>query len=535
MRNSFSKARRRTELVDLCLAMVLAAGCQQAAPIPAVSTTTQPAAAGIDFAEPPADDLDGGQLIEEVWDAYSMQGTRVGYARTTVAQIAEHGRPLIRTSNYTRTEMQRGGQTVVQDLILTSWDTPAGEFVRFHSRMSAGTGEIVAVGSVRDGHLGIDISTLGRTESVKLLWQPEWGGLFAPDQSLRKSPLQQGESRTVRSLLPIFNIPADTSLTAAGEEMVELPGGARKLLKITSRVAIGAQTIETLLWLNEQGETLKSLVAGIGQEAVRTTKADALRRSAGGAYDLLAASAVPLTGALPNPASTQRVVYRARLKEGAIAGLFADCPAQQIKLVDHQTAEITVVAVRPKAAGNHSSPAARPAAGPIAPVAADLASNNFIQSDDLQITTLASRIAPGEVDPWKLACALEKFVDQTIQLKGFSQAFATAAEVCRTLEGDCTEHAVLLAALCRARQIPARVAFGLVYYPPEQGFAYHMWNEVWIADRWVPLDATLGQGGIGADHIKLGDSHLAGGSPLADLLAVIQVFGRLELAVVSAE
>ena len=67
-------------------------------------------------------------------------------------------------------------------------------------------------------------------------------------------------------------------------------------------------------------------------------------------------------------------------------------------------------------------------------------------------------------------------------------------EVARSLEGDCTEHAVLLAALCRARKIPARVAFGLVYYPPQKGFAYHMWNEVWIADRWIPLDATLGHG-----------------------------------------
>ena len=92
-----------------------------------------------------------------------------------------------------------------------------------------------------------------------------------------------------------------------------------------------------------------------------------------------------------------------------------------------------------------------------------------------------------------------------------------------------------MAALCRARKLPARCAFGLVYYPPEKGFAYHMWNEVWIKDRWIPLDPTLGRGGIGADHIKLGDSNLSGGSPLADLLNVIQVFGRLEVEVLEAE
>jgi hypothetical protein len=51
----------------------------------------------------------------------------------------------------------------------------------------------------------------------------------------------------------------------------------------------------------------------------------------------------------------------------------------------------------------------------------------------------------------------------------------------------------------------------------------------------VPVDPTWGLGGVGADHIKLGDSNLAGGSPLTDLISVIQVFGRLELEVVTAE
>lgn len=576
MRISLSTTRINVRFSGMLLAGLLAAGCQQAASGPATTITTQPEAAGIGemrggsresgvggqesavsrqamaFAEPPPDDLDGGQLVEEFWDAYSMQATRIGYGRTTVAKVVENGRDLIRTANYIRTEMQRGGQNVTQELMLKSWDTPAGEFVRFESRMLAGPGEVVAVGAVRDGQLGIDVATLGRTESLNLPWKADWGGLFAPEQSLRNQPLQPGESRTIRSLLPIFNKPGDTRLIATEYESAELPGGAVKLLKITSTLDVGPQKIDTILWVNDRGETLKSLVPGIRQETVRTTKANALRRSASGQYDLLLASTVPLQGTLPDPPLTKRVVYRAHLQGGAIAGLFSECLSQQVKKVDEQTAEITVLAVRPNVAGTFRAPSPsndavisepkdksndgpRSAPATIRPTDADLASNNFIQSDDSQIVAMAAQVAPGENDPWRLACALEKFVDATIQLKSFSQAFATAAEVCRTLEGDCTEHAVLLAALCRARDIPARVAFGLVYYPPEKGFAYHMWNEVWIADRWVPMDATLGLGGIGADHIKLGDSNLAGGSPLADLLAVIQVFGRLELEVVEAE
>jgi pterin-4a-carbinolamine dehydratase len=59
----------------------------------------------------------------------------------------------------------------------------------------------------------------------------------------------------------------------------------------------------------------------------------------------------------------------------------------------------------------------------------------LIQCDDAKVVELAARIAPDEKDPWKLACALEKHVDRTIQLKNFSQAFATAAEVARRWKG----------------------------------------------------------------------------------------------------
>jgi hypothetical protein len=191
---------------------------------------------------------------------------RVGYARTTIAKVAEQGRELIRTRNFTRTEWKRGGQNATQELTITSWDTPDGEPVRFETRMSNGTSspdarpmEVVAVGGVRDGQLGIDVTTLGRTESLKLPWRKEWGGLFAPEQSLRQRPLKPGESRTIRSLLPIFNMPGDTRLVAESYETVELPGltqaqsasegstGTTKLLKITSTLEVGQQRSDALV------------------------------------------------------------------------------------------------------------------------------------------------------------------------------------------------------------------------------------------------------------------------------------------------
>ena len=99
--------------------------------------------------------------------------------------------------------------------------------------------------------------------------------------------------------------------------------------------------------------------------------------------------------------------------------------------------------------------------------------------------------------------------------------------------GDCSEHAVLLAATCRARGIPARVAIGLLYSAEDQAFQYHMWNEVWIKDRWIPLDATLGQGGIGACHLKLRDSSLARQTPYSMVSPVMYLIGKLKIEPIS--
>jgi transglutaminase-like putative cysteine protease len=136
-----------------------------------------------------------------------------------------------------------------------------------------------------------------------------------------------------------------------------------------------------------------------------------------------------------------------------------------------------------------------------------------------------------------VAVALEKYVRAYIVSSDYTQAFATAAQVAESRKGDCTEHAVLLAALIRARGIPARVAVGLVYTEQtgQPAFGFHMWNEVYVNDGWIPLDATLARGGIGAAHLKLADTNLASASALTSFLPVAQVAGRLKMKIEAVE
>ena len=65
----------------------------------------------------------------------------------------------------------------------------------------------------------------------------------------------------------------------------------------------------------------------------------------------------------------------------------------------------------------------------------------------------------------------------------------------RTGSGDCTEFAVLLAALARAQHIPTRIAVGVAYATRFSGkkdiFSPHAWVHSWDGTRWTSYDAAL--------------------------------------------
>jgi transglutaminase-like putative cysteine protease len=94
---------------------------------------------------------------------------------------------------------------------------------------------------------------------------------------------------------------------------------------------------------------------------------------------------------------------------------------------------------------------------------------------------------------------------------------------------------MLTAAMCRAEGIPARTAVGLVYGDVRSGpvFAFHMWTEVHADGRWIPIDATLGRGGVGATHLKITDSSWHDTRTLTPLFPVVRVLGRVTIAVAS--
>lgn len=509
--------------VTVAAGMLGMAGCGESAS-PAAAPSSKPNAA--DPAEPVAS-----KPVRDTWDVYTLHGKRIGYGHTTIRHEVEAGQAVVATQRRDHLSLKRDGQATELDMNTSSVETEPGRLIRFDTEMRLGPNPRRTVGQVRGDRLVIETTSVGvKPTRESIAWSPNTGGPFGVEQSLVRKPMQPGERRTLKELMVEFNQVADVELIAKRFEPTPMLHGAYDLLRIDViwRLPDG-QKIEGAIWTDRTGETLKGSSPAMGMDTYRVSKAEALDKVDAAELDLLTSTIIKLPQPLPHAHQTKQVRYRVHLDGGDPAGVFTTGPNQTVKSIDAHTAEVTVFAIRPGVNGGNADAKADP------PTDADRKPNSYLQSDDPTIAADARKAAGDERDPWRTAVALERYVHRAVKKKDYSQAFTTAAEVAKSLEGDCTEHAVFLAALARARGIPARVAIGLVYMEGRQAFGYHMWTEVYVDGRWIPIDGTLAQGGIGAAHLTIAQTNLDGTSVYGTFLPVVQILGRLGIEVIDAK
>jgi hypothetical protein len=165
-----------------------------------------------------------------------------------------------------------------------------------------------------------------------------------------------------------------------------------------------------------------------------------------------------------------------------------------------------------------------------------LVATAILDADDPDVARFArrhDRARRSDADRGEL---LRAAVHRHINRKGLATAFAGAGETVRSRAGDCTEHAVLLAAALRSVGIPSRTISGLIWTRHDGAdggaFLWHMWTQAVIDDRWVDLDATLpGTSAFHPGHLAISVSD---GSP-RDIetsgRAMLAVFGSLAIEV----
>ena len=115
----------------------------------------------------------------------------------------------------------------------------------------------------------------------------------------------------------------------------------------------------------------------------------------------------------------------------------------------------------------------------------------LVDHDDKALAPLREAVRR-EAGDHPTTAQLEAFVARYIEKKNYARGHDIASVVARRREGDCTEHAVLLVALSRMFDIPARIVMGLaIVSVPDGAKAFgHEWAETYEEGHWRAADAV---------------------------------------------
>ena len=472
-----------------------------------------------------------GKVVAEWWDAAYMQGARSGYVHTFVEEFEQAGIKFYRSTIEMRLNVKRFSDTIQLAMDTGTHELADGRVRGTFMRQMVGTKKTLEIVGVVDG--GQLTLTLDQTKLLKPApWNRDVLAVSKQRTLFKDRKVKPGDDFGYQSFEPTLNVVVNVKVNVKDAEEVELYAGKQK--KRLLRVEAKADKIDNFqmppyfVWLDDDLMPVRSQleVPGLGKVMLyQTTKAFALSPSgAAPALDLGISHMVRLNRRIHQPHETTAAVYRISIKdEEDPSTAFVQDGRQVVKNAKGNTLELHVRS----GAGGES--AAKPGAE-------FTQSSYFIASADPKVQELARQAVGSEKEPWKKALKIEKWVHDHMRVVN-DEGLAPADQVARTLKGDCTEFAMLTAAMCRAQGIPSKTAMGLIYADVRSGpvFAFHMWTEVWIDGRWTPLDATLGIGHIGAAHLKVCDQSWHDERTLTPLLPVVRVLGKLAIEVVRVD
>lgn len=485
-------------------------------------------------AEPAVKAPPAGKVVYESWDAAYLDGTRAGYVHTIVREKDDGKQKLYTTISTLELLLKRYKDTIRTSMETGTVETADGKVTKVAMKQFLAKQQVLEMrGVVQGQQLHVQVLQGAMKVDKKIPWDDNVLGLYKEQQIFKDRKAKPGDKFSYPHFEPVINSVVTVNVEVKDYEELTINGKKGKYLLVIAKPA----KIETLqlpatrFWLDKDLRAVRFQVQmeGLGNLVmVETTQKEALKPVVPAQLPDIG-QMLALDKPIPNHLRQDSVVYRITLPKdnGDLKTAFASDDRQEVKNVIGKSFELHVKAVRaPKKMANPGKPAKE-----------FLESNYFICWKDEEpwwainppslVQKHAAKAVGMEKDPWKQARLIERWVNRNMKSVNFTEAMATADHVAKTLEGDCTEFAMLTAAMCRAVGVPSRTAMGLVYVDSRNGgpgsLAYHMWTEVWIDGQWLALDATLGAGYIGAGHLKITDHSWYKTESLKPLLPVTRV------------
>lgn len=459
------------------------------------------------------------------WFVILLDGQPCGWSREQVTADGE----VVLTRSETRMSIRRGEDLIRVEMESEFHETPRGEPISARSVRSVGSGPMVREIEWTDQGIIVRRSEGDRTSQERRSpFEGDWLTPAAAAEFVRARLAAGARSIEYRTIDPAGG--ADlvrVVMTGFEPDGVEVLG--RQIEGVRCDVVSSASpgmVVQT--WLDSSGRTLRTQIpfGGLSLATVLSDRATALREVE--APELMVQTLIRPNRPIREPrrVTIGRYVLIAP-DDRALAGL-PETSVQRVEPLGGGRARVIVQMSAPTAAEPDDT-------------APYLAPSSMIDSADPEIIALARRATAGSgADRAARAEALRRAVFRHITDKSLGVGFASASEACRTRAGDCSEHAVLLAAVLRAEGIPARVVSGLVYADEFLGsrdvFGFHMWTQALIdhddGPRWIDLDATLPRGTpFDATHIALVVSALGDDASAGDMTSIAALLGALRVDV----
>ncbi|MEO8459706.1 MAG: transglutaminase-like domain-containing protein [Dokdonella sp.] len=428
----------------------------------------------------------------------------------------------VETTQTLELTMDRAGTSIHVRTREVNRETIDGKPLSFESTTSLSGGESMIRGTISDGVLHVTRSNGSKENTERSMAWPD-GALLA--EGLRLAGLKVDQKAGSRYRLLAFQAASLDSVWIDGvigeTTAVALPDGDKRLTENTQILEFPGAPMTVHAWLDADGMVWKQTIPIFGVEVTMLACDRACAEAPNQTSDVFSRMLMHAPRVL-----AARDLAADGLRYELIANGEVTLPQTDEQHVRTQGKAIIVDILRRAPIHTTTSDAES------APNAADSASTEWLQSSAPEIVALARKASAGEIQPLQRMRRLETFVRSFIANKNLNVGYASALEVAHKPEGDCTEHAVLLAALGRALEIPTRVVTGLVYAPQFAGrdrvFVPHAWVQAWINDRWQSFDAALN--GFDASHIALS---VGDGDPWR-FYAGINALGNLHLQSVEA-
>ena len=465
----------------------------------------------------------GSRVEPEVeYMAIFMAGRKMGYA--------QHTRALVEGNVVTTMRMNigitRGPTTVNITAVESSTETADGKPLAFKTTMDMATMAGTVEGTAGpDGNWNV-ATTTGRSKVTKEMGWPE-GALLS--EGLRLLSVQKGLREGTAYAARVFETSSlrimEANIIIGPRKSVDLLGRVVTLTEVVTVLKGGSAEIVATSYVDENFSALKTSIPAFGMtlDLVACTKEFA--QSKNGVLDFFDKLLLVSPASLKGLKAGAEVAYTLEPADPGAKWTIPSTDEQEVQPAQAGAAYPVRVTVRPLEVPKGVT---FPYKGADANLLAATGPARYLQSDDKRVAELARQAIGDATDAGEAVRRIEAFVRKHITKKDLSVGYASAAEVAVSKQGDCTEHAMLAAALCRAAGIPAQVAVGMAYVPAfgekKDVFGPHAWARAYVGGKWVSLDAALN--GFDGGHILLA----CGDGDPSDFFNVINLLGQFRIA-----